>query len=153
MARGARNKQRKAARRVRREIFEPKVIAQQDAITPDLEQCRENIRQRDEAVKQKIQEAEANKEMGEQDATKVIDEKTKKNKDGNYASWLTGKEVKKLKKINNKKKTQSKNKKKQIEKRLKALSNTESGRKAIEALKQKKLDQATMAKKSEMETM
>merc|ERR1712088_1017982 len=84
-------------------------------------------------------------EMGEQDASKVIDEKTKKNKDGNYASWLTGKEVKKLKKI--------KNKKKQIEKRLKALSNTESGRKAIEALKQKKLDQATMAKKSEMETM
>ena len=166
MAKGARNKQRKKARRIRREIFEPRLIAQQDAITPDLDKLRENIDAKNATIAETIekqQEEAKNASTAENDTmsdnktnTKStvgkFDSQTLKNEDGNYATWLTGKEVKKLKKINNKKKTQTKNKKKQIEKRLKALANTEGGRKAIELMKQKKLDEKTEAKKSEMET-
>ena len=71
-----------------------------------------------------------------------FDPKSLKNKDGNYAPWLTGREVKKLKKVNNKKKTQIKNKKRAAEKKIKSILNSEKGRNQVEELKQEKLDSA-----------
>lgn len=151
MAKGVRNKQRKKNEKIRREIFLSRHTEKQDQITPDLEKLRQNNQARRESDLKAAESASNENSMD--DSTPVnstrqpviasdYDKKSMKNKDGNYAPWLTGKEVKNLKKINNKKKTQAKNKKRQASKKVKNLANTVAGRKAIEDLKQQKLDEA-----------
>ena len=138
MAKGARSKVKKANKRIRNQIFAPKLEAQQNAITPDLEKCRENIAARDAEIQSKIED----QSMDDNNQAKDFDSKTRRNKDGNYAPWLSGKEKKVLQKANNKKKTQVKNKKKEAKKKLKKLANTSEGRKQIQEMKQQALENA-----------
>merc|ERR1712110_161369 len=127
-------KSKKANKRIRNKIFAPKLEAQQNSITPDLEKCRENIAKRDAEVQNKIDE----QAMDENNQAKDFDKESRMNKEGNYAPWLSGKEKKVLQKANNKKKTQAKNNKKKIKK----MANTTVGRKQIQDLKQKALENA-----------
>merc|ERR1711881_546635 len=108
MAKGARNKKRQKARNIRREKFAP----------------------REHELRAKVTEnpAEKMEEETRTDVAKQYDEKTMKNKDGQYAPWMSQRERKKLIRENNKVKSQKKNTEKRSSKKLKKVLNTEAGR-------------------------
>merc|ERR1711881_300831 len=125
MAKGARNKKRKACSKIRREIFDPRIHDKVNKITPDLERLQAAVQQKRESNLAFEDEAAIKEKQ-------KFDEFTKKDKNGTYAPWLSQKECKKLIKVNNKLKTRKKNDKKQKQKKLKKLANTVAGRAAIE---------------------
>merc|ERR1712178_152042 len=93
---------------------------------------------------QKLKENENQDSMDDNDEKKVdlnsFDPKTKQDKNGHYAPWLTGREKKRLQKANNTVKNKGKNNKKKAQKKLAKALNTEAGRQAVQDAKQNKLD-------------
>ena len=85
MAKGARNKQKKKNRRIRSAIFDERRADKIKEIAPDLEELRADLA--------KQQEAEADGMEDHADKPK-IDPKTKKDENGQYASYLSQREVK-----------------------------------------------------------
>jgi len=148
MAKGARNKKRQKAARIRREKFAPREAARIAEIAPNLEEIRARLAEQKaldlENEKLKKMEQENNNGMDDENSKKVdpnsFDPVTKKDKDGNYAPWLTGREKKRLQKANNTIKNKGKNNKKKAQKKLTRAMNTEAGRKAIQDAKQNALD-------------
>merc|ERR1711970_1630473 len=115
MARGARNKKKQKARTERRKKFAPRVEEKLATHVPDLEKLRENTAAQNRQI-------EEDNEMGEkkgmtQEEINAYDSKTKRNADGNYAPWLSGRDIKRLKALNKKKKKPPQKKKKKKKKK------------------------------------
>lgn len=141
MAKGARNKKRQKAAKIRREKFAPREAAKLAEITPNLEEIRQKL---DEQKKADL-ETNSMDESGDKPQEKSVDaskfdEVTKMDKDGNYAPWLSGREKKKLQKANNTVKNKSKGQKKKAQKKMAKIMNTEAGRKAVQDARQRALD-------------
>ena len=94
MAKGARNKKRQKAARIRREKFAPREAARIAEIAPNLEEIRAKLAEQkaldleNEKLKKMEQE---NNSMGDENGKKIdpnnFDPVTKKDKDGNYRKW------------------------------------------------------------------
>jgi len=140
MAKGARNKKRQKAAAIRRKKFAPREAEKLRTVAPDLEKLRAET-----AAKQAREEEQTSMEDGTKatvENANDFDPSTKKNADGNYAPWLSGRDVKRLQKANNKVKNKAKSNKRASQKKMQKLLNTTAGREAVEAAKQRALDNA-----------
>lgn len=143
MAKGARNKKRQKAAKIRREKFAPREAAKIAEVTPNLDEIRARLAEEKKAELEKasqdsMDDGDKNIENGV-DKSK-FDEVTKMDKDGNYAPWLSGREKKKLQKANNTVKNKGKSTKRKAQKKMAKVMNTEAGRKAVQDARQRALD-------------
>merc|ERR1739848_768413 len=95
MAKGARNKKRQKARNERRKKFAPREIEKLKTHVPDLETLKAATEAKSQTVEGEMEIAD-NKSSMTQEEINSFDCKTKRNKEGNYAPWLSGRDVKRL---------------------------------------------------------
>merc|ERR1712113_198347 len=129
MARGARNNQRKKARKIRKAIFKPRQDEALKQITPDLKKLRAELKSQ--------KEADAMNETSS--VMEKFDPKTKRDENGHYPEHFSQREMQKYQKINNQIKNKKKVKTRAQAKKEKKVQNTEANRAAAAKAKQEEL--------------
>lgn len=136
---------------MRRAKFAPREAATLISIAPNLDLIREklaeqkeiDLQREKEAKLEKLAEAEngmaEEKEKSHLDASN-FDPKTKQDKDGKYAPWMSANEIKRLKKANNKIKNKAKGKKMAVLKTEEKKQNNAATRNEAQDAKQRVLD-------------